>query len=237
MVTSWPPYLLFPTSTPDGSLLLESQDWRPRTYVRPGASTGTAAEIAYSASAASRRWPGMTTIQCELSVPVWCTLAPRSTTPPSRRSTTRTKRSGSSCACGGFERSPFGSVIAPPTTRLWRCTCSTKRRSRAWYGVPCAASVRNVVAHDALRASWPTQRWKHVPVRWPRRRCISFCAATSFADVQMCAKRFTRASMSSECAVASSGSLSARRYVSATALTDGRSTGSAATSATRSPKR
>ena len=40
-------------------------------------------------------------------------------------------------------------------------------------------------------ASIPTQRWKHVPVRWPSRRCIRFCITTSCALSVTWRKRLT----------------------------------------------
>ena len=75
-----------------------------------------------------------------------------------------------------------------------------------------------------------------MPVFWPSARCISFWAATSAADSQMWAKRWTRPPMSALYAVASSGSVSANAYVAATALTDGSTIGWVDGSATRAPR-
>ena len=62
-------------------------------------------------------WVGITSTWWELHMPVWWALAPRTTMPSGRRSTTRMNISGSSCLWGGRERSPLGSVMAPSTVR------------------------------------------------------------------------------------------------------------------------
>ena len=62
-------------------------------------------------------WVGITMTSWLLMMPVWWALAPQTTTPSGRRSTTCRNMSGSSWAWGALERSPLTSVMAPSTVR------------------------------------------------------------------------------------------------------------------------
>ena len=114
--------------------------------------------------------------------------------------------------------------------RQWRC--APIHPCRIW-----DPSMSNVVEWRELMASIPTQRWKQVPVSWPRRRCIFPCITRSSLLWAICKKRFTRAPVMGEVADASSGSRAARSYVSATALMEGRIMGWFRGSSTNFPKR
>jgi hypothetical protein len=74
---------------------------------------------------------GITMMKWELTMPVWWSLAPLTTTPSARRSTTRRKRSGSACSVGRLERSPLGSVMQPEWTRssVWIMVWYRRKRS------------------------------------------------------------------------------------------------------------
>ena len=83
----------------------------------PSASVGQAKETAQSLSASLMEMVGMKMCQWELMDPVWWHLAPQTTMPSARRSTTWTNMSGSAWSWGALERSPLGSVMAPSTVR------------------------------------------------------------------------------------------------------------------------
>ena len=133
----------------------------------------------------------MTMISWELQAPVWCALAPRTTMPSSRRSTTWTYMSGSGCWCGGSDAVALGvghravhdqvvvldvlDVLAEPLV--------------------VGGAVRLVDLEgdrdSALMASMPTQRWKHEPVFWPSRRCILTFLDQVGGRWWMCVNRLT----------------------------------------------
>mmetsp|Transcript_35936 Transcript_35936/g.93511 ORF Transcript_35936/g.93511 Transcript_35936/m.93511 type:complete len:331 (+) Transcript_35936:961-1953(+) len=205
-------------------------------YVRPLASMGTAQATAYAFSSSTRRWPGMTIMECELRTPVWWIFDPLSTSVPSGfRAWTCTKRSGSSCCTQFKDLSPLGSVIAPPMTAFFFWHMLTYCWNRWWYFVPCFLSMSYVVPHMELIASIPTQRWKHDPVRLPSSRCIIDCFTRSCADSATCRKRLMRTPVKPT-AVAKSGSSTPIRNVSAMQFTDGHTKGWSTNSLTISPK-
>ena len=80
-------------------------------------AVGQAKLTAQSLSASPMEMVGMKMCQWELMEPVWWHLAPQTTMPSGRRSTTWTYMSGSACWLGDLERSPLGSVMAPSTVR------------------------------------------------------------------------------------------------------------------------
>ena len=83
----------------------------------------------------------------------------------------------------------------------------------------------------------PTHLWKHVPVFWPSLRCILFCMTRSSALSAICRKRFTRRLVMDDLTVANFSSRTARSYVSATALMDGRIIGWSTGLSIQSPSR
>ena len=67
---------------------------------------------------------GMTRNSCMYGAPVTIAFVPEMTMPRASRSTTCTYASGLACSCGRRERSPLASVIAMPSARSLRWTCS-----------------------------------------------------------------------------------------------------------------
>ena len=98
-----------------------------RTSTDPRSSGGTANATAKSASSAFIARVGSTSTSLAFGVSDVCILAPRTTMPASLRSTTCTCRSGSSCSCGAFERSPFTSVCATATARSFVAAVAVER--------------------------------------------------------------------------------------------------------------